>query len=156
MTLAIALAFGLHQLATVVWVGGMFFAHMALRPAAAESLQAPPRLQLMAGVFRRFFAWVWAAIVLLWGSGLWIFLVPLAGRAGGHVHLMMGIAAVMTCIFVFIYVLPYRGFRSAVGGGDWASAGVRLGLIRRLIGVNLVLGLITALAGAAGPHLQAV
>ena len=53
-----------HTLAAVVWVGGMFFAHQALRPAAA-ALDPPLRLPLWSRVFDRFFAWVIAAIVLL-------------------------------------------------------------------------------------------
>ena len=33
----------LHLLAALVWVGGMFFAHTALRPTAASVLQPPER-----------------------------------------------------------------------------------------------------------------
>lgn len=36
----------LHVLAASVWVGGMFFAYMALRPVAATQLQPPARLGL--------------------------------------------------------------------------------------------------------------
>jgi len=152
MTLALAVALGLHQLAAIIWVGGMFFAHMVLRPAAHEGVKAPDRLLLMLGVFRRFFAWVWVSILLLWGTGLWVFLVPFGGKAATHIHLMTGIAAAMTVIFVFIYVLRYRGFRRAIQGQDWTRAGSALAAIRRLIAVNLVLGLITALAGSAGRY----
>jgi uncharacterized membrane protein len=155
MGYVLATAFGLHQLATVVWVGGMFFAHMALRPAVSEVVQAPERLRLMLNVFRRFFPWVWAAVLLLWGSGLWVFLAVLQGRAPGHVHLMMGIGTVMTAIFVSIYTLPYVRLRRAVQREDWPSAAASLALIRRLIGINLVLGLIAALAGAAGSYVLA-
>ena len=34
----------LHILAVVVWIGGMFFAHYCLRPAAAEKLSPEQRL----------------------------------------------------------------------------------------------------------------
>ena len=40
------IALWLHLLATVVWVGGMFFAHVALRPAVA-ALPPPVRLPLV-------------------------------------------------------------------------------------------------------------
>ena len=93
MTLSIAVAFGLHQLAAIIWVGGMFLAHMALRPAAKEALKGSERLQLMYGVFRRFFPWVWACILTLWGTGAWVFLGPFQGKVGPHVHLMMGLGA---------------------------------------------------------------
>lgn len=38
------LAITLHVLSAVVWVGGMFFAWMALRPVAASLLEPPPRV----------------------------------------------------------------------------------------------------------------
>ena len=57
-----------HILSAVVWVGGMFFAHQVLRPAAAM-LETGPRLELWSNVLSRFFAWVIAAIILLLASG---------------------------------------------------------------------------------------
>ena len=148
-----ALALTLHQLGTIVWVGGMFFAHMALRPAAGELLDPPQRLTLMLRVFDRFFAWVWGAILLLWASGLWIFLGLYAGKAGPHVHLMMGLAALMTLLFLFIWFVPYRRMKAAVAAKDWPGAAVRLSSIRGIIFVNLLLGLVTAVLGVAGPKL---
>jgi uncharacterized membrane protein len=156
MTLAIALAFGLHQLATVIWVGGMFLAHMALRPAAKEALKGSERLALMQGVFRRFFPWVWVCILTLWGTGLWRFLIAAEGKVGPHVHVMMGLAALMTVIFVYLYFFPYRKFRRALEYEDLGRAGTKLGLIRALILVNLLLGLVTALVGSAGRLVVAI
>jgi uncharacterized membrane protein len=40
----------LHLLSIVVWVGGMFFAYVVLRPSAAEILQPPERLRLWKGI----------------------------------------------------------------------------------------------------------
>jgi uncharacterized membrane protein len=156
MTLSIAVAFGLHQLAAIIWVGGMFLAHLALRPAAKEALKGSERLQLMRGVFRRFFPWVWACILTLWGTGAWVFLVPLQSKVGPHVHLMMGLGALMTIIFLYISFSPYRKFRLALEHEDFGRAGAKLGLIRTLILVNLLLGLIAALAGSAGRFAVAV
>ncbi|HEY6898714.1 MAG TPA: hypothetical protein VI279_15765, partial [Rhodocyclaceae bacterium] len=55
----------LHVASVVVWVGGMFFAYMCLRPAAVELLEPPQRLRLWLGVFDRFFRWVWLAVALI-------------------------------------------------------------------------------------------
>src|SRR5260370_120821 len=58
----------LHALAAVVWVGGMFFAHQVLRPAAA-ALDPRPRLLLWSRGLGRFFACVIAPILLVLAAG---------------------------------------------------------------------------------------
>lgn len=148
-----ALALSLHQLGAIVWVGGMFFAHMALRPAAVELLMPPQRLSFLLRVFDRFFAWVWVAILLLWSSGLWIFLGFYDGKAGVHVHFMMGLAALMTTLFLFIWFVPYRRMKVSVAAEDWSGAAVQLAVIRGIILVNLLLGLVTAVSGVSGSKL---
>jgi len=55
----------LHVLSVIIWVGGMFFAYMCLRPIAASQLEPPVRLQLWVGVFGKFFPFVWLAVILL-------------------------------------------------------------------------------------------
>ncbi|MGC3423759.1 hypothetical protein ACPTGW_28710, partial [Pseudomonas aeruginosa] len=47
------------------WVGGMFCPWTILRPAAVAALQPPARLGLWLEVFRRFFHWDSAAVILL-------------------------------------------------------------------------------------------
>ena len=59
----------LHLAGVVVWVGGMFFAYVCLRPVAAETLDPPLRLTLWVKVFERFFRFVWAAVA---HPGQWI------------------------------------------------------------------------------------
>src|SRR6266436_8032713 len=86
----------LHAFSAVVWVGGMFFAHQVLRPAAA-ALDPSPRLLLWSRVFGRFFAWVIATIVLLLASGYALVFAVFGGfaRVGVHVHLMQGMGILM-------------------------------------------------------------
>ncbi len=139
----IKLFYMLHVLATVVWVGGMFFAHQVLRPVAASQLEPPARLRLWAGVFGRFFPWVWVAVVLLLLTGQGIVL-----EVGGfavvpkHVHVMAGIGYLMALVFAYVYFVPYRRFVAAVKAEDWPAAGGVLVTIRRIIGTNLTLGLL--------------
>ncbi len=148
-----AIAISLHQIATIVWVGGMFFAHMALRPAVNELLVPAKRLPLMGTVLGRFFLWVWIAVSLLWVSGLWIFLVLYSGKMGIYVHAMMGLATVMTLLFAFLYFVPFRAMQRALKLEDWPAAALGLGRIRIIIVVNLTLGLITAVIGVTGKFL---
>lgn len=141
----------LHALAAVVWVGGMFFAYMILRPAAG-ALEPPQRLPLWEGVLRRFFVWVWIAVVALPVTGYAQVFLDFGGfaEAGPHVQIMHGIAWVMIVLFLFLYFTPYRAYRRAVADGRWPEAGTRLSTIRRIVAINTVLGLVTVAVGASG------
>ena len=131
-----------HVLATVVWVGGMFFAHQCLRPVVLAQLEGPQRLRLWNGVFGRFFPWVWLSVLLLLASGHGLIYAFGGFRAVPmHVHLMTGVGYLMAAIFAFIYFVPYARLRRAVAAEDWKAGAAAQDLIRRLVGTNLVLGL---------------
>ncbi len=118
----------LHALSAVVWVGGMFFAHQVLRPAAA-SLEPGPRLTLWSHVLGRFFAWVFAAIILLLLTGYSLVFGVYSGfgRVGLHVHLMQGIGILMMLLFFHLYFAPWRRFHAAVARQDWGEGARQLG-----------------------------
>lgn len=133
----------LHVLSVVVWVGGMFFAYMALRPIAASVLEPPQRLTLWAGVFGKFFPWVWGAVVLILLSGLDM-LMRVGGAAAPHyVMTMLVLGVAMMLIYAHVFFASYKKLKRAVGQQDWKAGGAALAQIRRLIGINLSLGLLT-------------
>ena len=143
----------LHTLSAVVWVGGMFFAHQVLRPAAVM-LEPGPRLTLWSRVLGRFFAWVFAAIVLLLLTGYTMVFGVYAGfgDVGLHIHLMQGIGILMVLLFLHLYFAPWRRFRTAVAQQDWAEGGRQLGQIRTIVTINLVLGVIVVAIGSSGRY----
>ena len=133
----------LHVLGVVVWVGGMFFAYMALRPVAASVLEPPQRLTLWAGVFGKFFPWVWASVALILLSGLHM-LVKVGGMAAPHYAMtMLVLGGVMMLIFAHVFFAPYKKLKRAVGEQNWKVGGAALAQIRMLIGINLSIGLLT-------------
>jgi uncharacterized membrane protein len=142
-----------HALSAVVWVGGMFFAHQALRPAAA-ALDPAARLQLWSRVLERFFAWVIPAIALLLVSGYTLIFAVFGGfgGAGIHIHLMQGLGILMMLLFFHLYFAPWRRFQAAVARQDWAEGGHQLGQIRTIVTINLVLGLIVVAIGSSGRY----
>jgi uncharacterized membrane protein len=143
----------LHTISAVVWVGGMFFAHQVLRPAAT-ALEPGPRLMLWSRVLGRFFAWVFAAIVLLLLTG-YAMVFGVYGGFGGvglYVQLMQGIGVLMMLLFFHLYFAPWRRFRSAVARQDWAEGGRQLGQIRTIVTINLVLGVIVVAIGSSGRY----
>jgi len=153
-TVAIAtIALILHIFSAVVWVGGMFFALVVLRPATA-ALEPGPRLELWLRVFGRFFAWVFAAIVLLPASGYAMVFGVYSGfrGIGLHVHIMQAVGIIMMLLFFHLYFAPWRRFRAALARGDRAAAAAQLGQIRTIVTVNLLLGLLTVAVGSSGRY----
>jgi uncharacterized membrane protein len=142
-----------HALAAVIWVGGMFFAYVVLRQALG-TLDPPARLNLWRGVFGRFFPWVWASVValLLSGYGMIFFGLGGFGDAGVHVHVMQATGLLMMALFLHLYFAPWRRLRRALDAGDHQTAAAQLDQIRRIVAINLVLGLITVAIGASGRY----
>lgn len=150
-----SIAIPLHLLAAVIWVGGMFFAHQVLRPVAADQLEPPARLRQWIGVFGRFFPWVWIAIVALPATGYWVIFAVYNGMAATpvFVHVMNALGIAMITLYLWMFFVPYRGLKQAVTAEDWPEGGRQLARIRRIVGTNLTLGLITIVTAAAGRYL---
>ena len=155
MTYLFAIAITLHTLSAVVWVGGMFFAHFALRPAANHLLEPPLRLPLMSQVLGKFFPWVWVAMVVLWITGLGVIFGIYGGMAKTpiFVHIMLALAIIMSLLFVYIFFIPFPGLKKRVSQKDFKLAAQYLATIRQLIVTNLWLGLITIIVATAGRYI---
>jgi len=150
---AFSLVYSLHVLAALVWVGGMFFAWMVLRPAAITALEGPARLKLWVEVFQGFFRWVWGAVVLLPVSGVVMLNMNFNGfeHAPRYVQVMMGLFVVMTALFIRIQALLLPELRTTVQAQDWPAGAAVLGRIRRLVGINLLVGLVVVTIAAVRP-----
>lgn len=148
------IAVSLHLLSAVIWVGGMFFAYMVLRPIAARQLQPAERLPLWSQVFSRFFFWVWAAVILLPLTGYWMVFARLGGlgAVGLYVHFMQAAGILMILIFLHLYFAPYRRLKRSLAHGDLQDAGRDLLRIRSIVLINLILGIIVTAVGASGPY----
>jgi uncharacterized membrane protein len=136
----------IHLLCAVVWVGGMAFAYLVLRPSMV-ALDGPQRMLLHTQVFRRFFLVIWHAmpLILLSGFAMLFGFMPDAAHGSWPINAMMGIGLLMALIFVTIVFGPYRRFRRTT---DRTRMAATLDSIRKLILVNLVLGLITVVIAA--------
>ncbi|ORU90015.1 MAG: hypothetical protein A6F71_03365 [Cycloclasticus sp. symbiont of Poecilosclerida sp. M] len=151
----IPVAFSLHVLSAAIWVGGMFFAYMVLRPIAAMQLEPPERLALWSNVFSKFFPWVWACVVMLLGTGFWLVYNKFGGfeLVAGHIHIMTSVGIIMTLIFIYVFFWPARRLSAAVEQADWSNAAHFLAQARLLIGVNLLLGLSIIAVASGGRYL---
>jgi uncharacterized membrane protein len=143
----------LHLSGIVVWVGGMFFAYMVLRPVAAGVLQPPERLRLWNGVFARFFGWVWGAIIAILLSGLYtIYLYGGMAHVGHYVHVMLLLGLAMAAIFAYVFFGCYVPFTLHVDKERWKEAAAMLNRIRQLVAINLTLGFLTLAVARFGIH----
>lgn len=152
-----SLLLALHALTAVLWVGGMFFAYVVLRPTAASLLEPPQRLTLWAQIFGRFFPWVWASVVLLPVTGYWMIFSVFGGMASTpvYVHIMNGLGILMILIYLHVFFAPYRRLRRAVAAQTWADGGASLNQIRMLVGLNTLIGLIVVAVASGGRYLSA-
>ncbi|MEL6964633.1 MAG: CopD family protein [Pseudomonadota bacterium] len=143
----------IHSLAAVVWVGGMFFAYVILRPTLQE-WEALERLRLWKEVFRRFFPWVWMSVLALLASGYFMIFFGLGGFSGVglHVHLMHLTGWIMIALFGVLFHVPWIAFLRAVDREDVATAATKLATIRMIVLTNLVLGLVTVAVASSGRY----
>lgn len=166
---ALSLAFWLHMLATVVWIGGLATIALLVLPAARRALAAAEYAALLGQIQRRFDPLGWFSLVVLAGTGL----VQMSANSNydGFLaidnawatailikHLlffgMAGISAYLTWgIMPQLHRLALRQARQA---GALVDTGLQSQLLRReqrLLNINLFLGVLvlalTAFARAA-------
>jgi len=142
----------LHVLAALIWVGGMFFLLLMVRPAAG-ALPVGDRLPLFSKILGRFFLWVWLSVIVLVISG-YAMIAMLGGMAAVpvYVDIMQGLGWIMMLMFGHIFFSPWRRMRTALNAGALADAGRALNQIRMLASVALVLGLIVVALAAGGRY----
>jgi uncharacterized membrane protein len=144
----------LHVISVVIWVGGMFFAYMVLRPVAATQLEPPVRLKLWVGVFGLFFPWVWSSIIAILATGFWMIFAVFGGMGsvGVYVHAMLGLGILMMLIFFHVFFAPYARLKRAVASEDWPAGGKALSQIRMLVGINTLIGVVTIAIASGGRY----
>jgi uncharacterized membrane protein len=140
-----------HVLAVVVWVGGMFVLHFAVRPSVARLQEPAVRLTFLSSTLGRFMSWAALSIVVLLASGLAMILIG-GGFKNAHlsVHLMLAVGLVMMLLYLHIRFAPFKRMRAAVMASDWAAAAANLDVVRKMVLTNLVLGFITIAIATIG------
>lgn len=140
-----------HVLGVVVWVGGMFVLHFAVRPSAARLQEPSVRLTFLSSALGRFMSWAALAIVVLLASGLAMIWIG-GGFKNAHlsVHLMLAVGLMMMLLYLHVRFAPFKRMRTAVMASDWAAAAVNLDIVRKMVLINLVLGFITIAIATIG------
>ncbi len=136
----------IHFLSAVIWVGGMFYTVVVLRPAL-NVLDATPRLQLHMLTLKKFFFVVWHAMPLALLTG-WAMVFSAWGGFASlpvSIHVMQGLATLMALIFIYTFFGPWQRLRRAIRPGPELIARIRL-----MVTINLALGAGAIIAGSLG------
>ena len=145
MSIAIELALFAHLAAVAVWVGGMVFAHFCLRPALAD-VSPQLRLPLIEAVFGRFLNWIGGSVIAILLSGGFLMSRFGGAHAPWQIHLMAALGVVMMMIFGHVRFAVFPRIRRAVQAQRWPDGARAVDTMRRLVLVNLVLGIATIIA----------
>ena len=145
------IAISVHVIAAAIWVGGMFFAYVALRPSMIALESGALRFDLWQRVLERFFRIVWACMAALLASGYWM-ANALGGmqQLSGSVHAMQVLGLFMMLLAVHVYFAPFRRFGQALTRQDWTAAASRLREVRLIVAINVGLGITVLVIGASG------
>jgi uncharacterized membrane protein len=143
----------IHVLSIIVWIGGMVYTLMFLRPSVV-SLEPPLRVKLMHDVLGRFFKAVLLLSSVAVLSGFWMVgrVAKQAVQAGASYTwptawvVMAVLGVIMFLIFAHIRFALYKRLQRAVAAADWPSGGVALEQIRLWVSVNLVVGIVIVVA----------
>ncbi|MEN3027736.1 MAG: hypothetical protein ABDH29_00570 [Aquificaceae bacterium] len=122
----------LHLLFAMVWIGGMVYSLLFLRPSLKELAQEEQRQRFLKSVFSRFFSAVWLSLLVLFltGMGLWHgYRKDFSENPLFHAKLFL--FALMTLVFVYLYFFLFRRGK--------------LSQVPNLVAVNLILGLLVLL-----------
>lgn len=119
----------LHILFTIVWIGGMIYSLIFLKPALREILPEESRGKFLKSVLSRFFVAVWLSIIVIFitGMGLWHgYRKDFSENTLFHIKLFS--FGLMVVIFSYIYFLLFKRNKIAP--------------IPNLISINLILGIL--------------
>lgn len=144
----------IHALAAMAWVGGIFFAFIALRPAADKTLEPPQKLALWHAAYSQFFPWVWIFIGLLLVTGYADLFMRFGGFSSGKTYLgfMHVIGLIMTAFFAYLYFGLYRALGRALEAKEIPTAAAVMKKMRPVMATNLTLGLVITAIGVSGSY----
>ena len=143
----------LHTLATIIWLGGLFFLCFMFQPGTHQP-DATMALSSWQRVLSRFFGWAWVSLALILISGISIVFLEFGGFSGiPSIHrgnMLIGIPAII--LFGYLYFRPWQRFRRAMSCKDWSAAENSLRQARIIMAIILALGLIASVVSIAGRY----
>ena len=148
------IVFPLHILATIVFLGGLFFALVVFQPIA-RGLDLETASSLWHRMLSRFFAWAWISLLLILATGIGMVFLTFGGFSNvpmlHQVNRAIGIPAI--ALYGYLYFGPWRQYRRAMSRHDLIAAQKGITRIRVVMAIILTLGLVASVVSAAGRYI---
>lgn len=125
----------LHILFAMVWIGGMIYTLIFLRPSLNVLKTQEQKFELMGKVYGRFFAAVWLSIAVLFLTGMYLWHSYRKDFYQNPIfHFKLFLFFLMFLIFSYIYFFLYRkGKLSPIPGLVWVNT---------ILGILIVLSIV--------------
>lgn len=145
------LVLSIHTLATIIWLGGLFFICVVFA-LATRNMEQATLLSLWHRVLSRFFVWAWIGIGLILISGIAMVFLEFGGFSGipaiHRANMLIGIPAIL--LYIYLYFFPWRRFRQALAINESHAAEVRIREARVIMSIIVTLGVIASVVSLAG------
>lgn len=150
-----AFAFIFHLVAINIWIGGMFFIIIVLGKVVS-TLEVKEQHAFWQQTLKRFFFWVWLAVIGLLSTGVGMIFYRFGSLANTsrYVLVMASLGISMVVVFMVIYFVFYRNFQRELNSGNIEGGRQQLRIIRRLGIVNMVLGFCVVVVIGGSPYLS--
>jgi uncharacterized membrane protein len=138
----------LHVVAAVIWIGALIATIVGVG-MLAEPEPDDGELQAYRKLSGKVVMWVHLAMLLSWITGIWMmfFFRDGFGDTGGHVHIMLLTALIMTVILILSMAGPAKKFRLATSNAEARTA---LAGVRKYAMLGLSIALLTTVVATLG------
>lgn len=138
MNYVVWLVTAIHLLSVVIWVGGMAFLMLVLRPGLM-AVEPGARITVQGALFRRFFRTVWHVMPIAVISGLLLLILDYGHQTiPWPVMVMQTGGILMAAIFIGMFMVPNRHLQTKLAAGTATAEDILP--VRRLVLLNLVIG----------------
>jgi len=148
------IAFPLHVLAVLVFVGGLFSAVIVSHPLA-RGLNTDAASVAWRQALSRVFTWAWVSLLLIVATGVVMVSLKFGGFSGvppiHRANMAIGIPAMV--LFGYTFFGPWQRYRRTIARGDLPAARWALSRVRVLMSVILGLGLLASVVSAVGRYI---
>ena len=130
-----------HAIAGVVWIGGMFFAYTALKPAEPD-YDDSEKLKLWNGVYQIFVRWITCAIAVMWLSCIALIWMTddLVNSVSIHTLGLLGLVLILTITTASLLFGPWNNLQRHIDAADFVSADQSVLAVRRFLLGNMLFG----------------